>query len=72
MAFVKKYINKYRCYDCDLKKYMDYSIATHPLRFHHPEMVTNEISVAAQLSGHKNTLKLLGCFLETQIPTLVF
>ena len=69
---MKKYINKYRCYDCDLKKYMDYSIATHPLRFHHPEMVSNEISVAAQLSGHKNTLKLLGCFLETQIPTLVF
>ena len=37
-----------------------------------PEMVANEISVAAQLSGHKNSLKLLGCCLETQIPTLVF
>ena len=64
MAFVKKYIHKYRCYDCDLKKYMDYSIATHPLRFCHPEMVTNEISVAAQLRGHKNTLKILGCCLD--------
>ena len=51
---------------------MDYSIATHPLRFRHPEIVTNEISVAAQLSGHENTLKLLGCCLETQILTLVF
>ncbi|XP_034674555.1 non-functional pseudokinase ZED1-like [Vitis riparia] len=29
------------------------------------EMVANEISVAAQLSGHKNSMKLLGCCLET-------
>ena len=36
------------------------------------EMVTNEISIAAQVSGHKNALKLLGCCLETPKPTLVF
>ena len=37
-----------------------------------PESVTNEIAVAAQVSGHKNALKLLGCCLETPKPTLVF
>ena len=36
------------------------------------EMVTNEIAAAAQVSGHKNALKLLGCCLETPIPTSVF
>ena len=36
------------------------------------EKVSNEIAVAAQVSGHKNALKLLGCCLETQLPTLVF
>ncbi|KAJ9676273.1 hypothetical protein PVL29_025005 [Vitis rotundifolia] len=56
-----------------VKKYFDHSIATHSRGFlADPEMVTNEMSVAAQVSGHKNSLKLLGCCLETQIPTLVF
>ncbi|KAJ9700938.1 hypothetical protein PVL29_006323 [Vitis rotundifolia] len=56
-----------------VKKYMDSSIPTHSHSFlADPEMVANEISVAAQLSRHKNSLKLLGCCLETQIPTLVF
>ena len=56
-----------------VKKYMDSSIPTHSRSFlTDPEMFANEISVAAQLSGHKNSLKLLGCCLETQIPTLVF
>ncbi|KAL6316783.1 hypothetical protein AAG906_021083 [Vitis piasezkii] len=35
-----------------------------------PEMVTNEMSVAAQVSGHKNSLKLLGLltYLHTAFP----
>ena len=36
------------------------------------ERVSNEIAVAAQVSGHKNALKLLGCCLETPKPTAVF
>ncbi|KAF8406757.1 hypothetical protein HHK36_008849 [Tetracentron sinense] len=32
----------------------------------------NEIVVASQMSSHKNVLKLLGCCLETEIPTPVF
>ena len=49
-----------------VKKYDNY------YHFANPEMVTNEIAVAAQVSGHKNALKLLGCCLETQLPTPVF
>ena len=37
-----------------------------------PERVSNGIAVAAQVSGHKNALKLLGCCLQTPEPTLVF
>ncbi|KAF8391921.1 hypothetical protein HHK36_022261 [Tetracentron sinense] len=32
----------------------------------------NEVAVASHLNNHKNVLKLLGCCLETQAPTLVF
>ena len=49
-----------------VKNYNDY------LYYADPEMVSNEIAVAAQVSGHKNALKLLGCCLETPKPTLVF
>ena len=49
-----------------VKKYYDY----YP--FVDPERVSNGIAVAAQASGHKNALKLLGCCLETPNPTLVF
>ena len=41
-------------------------------RYADPERVYNGIAVAAQVSGHKNALKLLGCCLETQFPTPVF
>ena len=40
--------------------------------FTDPERVSNGIAVAAQVSGHKNALKLLGCCLETPNPTPVF
>ncbi|KAJ9676280.1 hypothetical protein PVL29_025010 [Vitis rotundifolia] len=56
-----------------VKKYMDSFIPTHSRSFLADlEMFANEILVAAQLSEHKSSLKLLGCCLETQIPTLVF
>ncbi|KAF8391916.1 hypothetical protein HHK36_022256 [Tetracentron sinense] len=32
----------------------------------------NEVVVASHMNNHKNVLKLLGCCLETQAPTLVF
>ena len=35
------------------------------------ESISNGIA-AAQVSGHKNALKLLGCCLQTPNPTLVF
>ena len=37
-----------------------------------PKRISKEISIAAKVSGHKNALKLLGCCLETPIPTIVF
>ncbi|XP_059590864.1 non-functional pseudokinase ZED1 isoform X1 [Vitis vinifera] len=37
-----------------------------------PQIVTNEIAVATQMSSHKNALKLLGCCLETRVPILVY
>ena len=52
-----------------LKKYDDYSFKSTVVD---PERVCNGIAVAAQVSGHKNALKLLGCCLETQLPTPVF
>ena len=36
------------------------------------ERISKGMSVATQVSGHKNALKLLGRCLETPIPTLVF
>ncbi|KAF5745034.1 hypothetical protein HS088_TW07G00615 [Tripterygium wilfordii] len=35
------------------------------------EAVT-DVSISAMLSGHKNVLKLLGCCLETTVPTIVY
>lgn len=36
------------------------------------ERIINEIAIATQMSAHKNVLRLLGCCLETQFPTLVY
>ena len=48
-----------------VKKYFGYDSAD-------PERISKGISVATQVSGHKNAFKLLGCCFETPIPTLVF
>lgn len=40
--------------------------------FQRREVVFNEIVIASVMSIHKNALKLLGCCLETKVPTLVF
>ncbi|KAL4644515.1 hypothetical protein ACB092_02G170200 [Castanea dentata] len=36
------------------------------------EVVFIDTAISAKMSSHKNVLKLIGCCLETQIPTLVF
>ncbi|XP_021803143.1 non-functional pseudokinase ZED1-like, partial [Prunus avium] len=36
------------------------------------ELITNEAAVASNMSKQKNVLKLLGCCLETELPTLVY
>ncbi|KAG7968889.1 hypothetical protein I3843_07G002900 [Carya illinoinensis] len=36
------------------------------------EYVVTDIAISAKVSGHKNVLKLVGCCLETQLPTLVY
>ena len=58
-----------------MKKYYvdffdDYYYDSDP--FTDSEKVSNEIAVTTQVSGNKNALKLLGCCLETQAPTIVF
>lgn len=36
------------------------------------EYVVTNIAISAKVSAHKNVLKLVGCCLETQLPTLVY
>ena len=52
-----------------VKKYHDYCFKS---TIADPERVCNGISLAAQVTGHKNALKLLGCCLETQHSPLQF
>ena len=59
MIFVKKYYVDF---------VDDYYYDSDP--FIDSKKVSNEIAIAAQVSGHKNALKLLGCCLETQPPTI--
>jgi serine/threonine protein kinase len=37
-----------------------------------PDMAFTDIAVSAKASAHKNVIKLVGCCLETQIPTLIY
>lgn len=36
------------------------------------DLITNEVAIASNMSNHKNFLKLIGCCLETKLPTLVY
>ncbi|PON89314.1 Tyrosine-protein kinase [Trema orientale] len=38
----------------------------------HIEKIVNEVTIASRMSNHNNVLKLLGCCLETELPTLVY
>ncbi|GLT72896.1 hypothetical protein SLA2020_447920 [Shorea laevis] len=37
-----------------------------------PDFSFNDIAMSAKMCSHKNVLRLVGCCLETQLPTLVF
>ena len=42
------------------------------LRHHQPEEIFTDIAISAKMSTHNNVLRLIGCCLEIQFPTLVY
>ena len=72
VVFVKKYYDFGWYKGCLEGRVICLNMYNCGMYYSNPEMVSNEIAVAAQVSGHKNALKLLGCCLETKLPTPVF